>query len=158
MRDADRGHLINIISLAGLAAAPGVASYAASKHAAMAFTLGTLGDLRRMGNKTINVSAVCPDGIWSPMLFDKLDDPHDAASFSGKMLMPDDVARKVVSLLDRPKAVLAIPRWRGRFLRWADRHPDLAARLTPLIMRDALRRQAAFKRKVEAGKWPPKSH
>jgi hypothetical protein len=25
-------------------------------------------------------------------------------------------------------------------------------------MRDALRRQRAFKKKVESGKWPPKSH
>jgi hypothetical protein len=27
----------------------------------------------------------------------------------------------------------------------------------PLLMRDALRRQRAFKKKVESGKWPPKS-
>jgi NAD(P)-dependent dehydrogenase (short-subunit alcohol dehydrogenase family) len=155
MRAADRGHLINIISLAGLVAAPGVASYAASKHAAMAFTLGTLTDLRRMGIKTIQVSAVCPDGIWSPMIMDKLDDRHDAASFSGKMMMPDEVAAEVEKLLDRPKAVLTIPRWRGHFVRWVDRHPDLAARLAPFVMRDAERRQRRFKRRVEAGKWPP---
>ncbi len=156
MRAADRGHLINIVSLAGLVAAPGVASYAASKHAAMAFTLGTLTDLRRMGNKTINVSAVCPDGIWSPMIMDKVDDVHDAASFSGKMLMPDQVAAKVEKLLDRPRAVLTIPRWRGRFVRWADSHPNLAARFAPLLMRDAVKRQQRFKRKLESGKWPPK--
>jgi hypothetical protein len=27
--------------------------------------------------------------------------------------------------------------------------------MTKLFMRDALRRQGAFKKKVEAGKWPP---
>ena len=155
MREAGRGHLINIISLAGLIAPFGVASYGASKHAAIAFTLGTLADLRRNGITAIQVSAVCPDGVWSPMIMDKLDDPDDAASFSGKMLMPDDVAARVEKLLDRPKAVLTIPRWRGRLVRWLDRHPDLAARLAPFLMRDALRRQARFKRKVEAGKWPP---
>jgi NAD(P)-dependent dehydrogenase (short-subunit alcohol dehydrogenase family) len=155
MRAAGRGHLINIISLAGLIAPPGVASYAASKHAAIAFTLGTLSDLRRNGIKEIEVSAVCPDGVWSPMIMDKLDDPNDAPSFSGKMLMPDQVAAKVERLLDRPTAVLTIPRWRGRFVRWLDRHPNLSARLTPFVMRDALRRQAKFKKRVEAGKWPP---
>ncbi|MGZ5340809.1 MAG: SDR family oxidoreductase [Solirubrobacterales bacterium] len=155
MRAAGRGHLINVISMAGLVAAPGVASYGASKHAAIAFTLGTLADLRRNGIKEIEISAVCPDGVWSPMIMDKLDDPDDAVSFSGKMLMPDQVAAKVEKLLDRPKAVLTIPRWRGRFVRWIDRHPDLAARLTPWVMRDALRRQARFKKRVEAGKWPP---
>jgi NAD(P)-dependent dehydrogenase (short-subunit alcohol dehydrogenase family) len=155
MRGPGRGHLINVISLAGLVAAPGVASYAASKHAAIAFTLGTLTDLRRNGIKEINVSAVCPDGVWTPMIMDKLDDVNDAVSFSGKMLMPEEVAAKVEKLLDRPKAVLTIPRWRGWFVRWADRHADLAARLAPLLQRDAEARQRRFKRKVEAGKWPP---
>ena len=30
--------------------------------------------------------AVCPDGIWTPMLEDKLDDPDAAGSFSGRLL------------------------------------------------------------------------
>lgn len=156
MRETGRGHVINVVSLAGLAAAPGVASYAASKHAAIAFTLGTLADLRRSGIDGINVSAVCPDGVWTPMITDKLDDPDDALSFSGVMLMPDQVAERIEGLLDKPRAVVAIPRWRGAFTRFFDRHPDLAVRLTPLLMRDARRRQARFKKKVQAGKWPPK--
>jgi NAD(P)-dependent dehydrogenase (short-subunit alcohol dehydrogenase family) len=156
MRESGRGHVINVVSLAGLAAAPGVVSYAASKHAAIAFTLGTLADLRRSGIAGIHVSAVCPDGVWTPMIIDKLDDPHDALSFSGVMLMPDQVAERIEGLLEKPKAVIAIPRWRGAFTRFFDRHPDLAVRLTPLLMRDARRRQARFKKKVEAGKWPPK--
>ena len=38
------------------------------------------------------------------------------------------------------------------------RRPRLAVGLTPLLMRDALRRQRSFKRKVEAGKWPPSEY
>ena len=91
------------------------------------------------------------------MINDKLDDPNDALSFSGVMLMPEQVAERVEGLLDKPKPVLTIPRWRGRFARFFDRHPQLSLRLTPLLMRDALRRQRAFKKKVESGKWPPKS-
>jgi NAD(P)-dependent dehydrogenase (short-subunit alcohol dehydrogenase family) len=155
MRERGRGHVINVVSLAGLAAAPGIVSYAASKHAAIAFTLGTLADLRRAGIKGIHLSAVCPDGVWTPMITDRLDDPHDALSYSGVMLMPDQVAERIEGLLDKPRALLAIPRWRGAFTRFFDRHPDLAVRLTPLLMRDARRRQRAFKRKVESGKWPP---
>ena len=51
--------------------------------------------------KGIDVSAVCPDGIWSPMLEDKLDDPDAAASFSGTMLTPEQVAERIDGLLDR---------------------------------------------------------
>jgi short-subunit dehydrogenase len=155
MRPAGRGHVINVVSLAGLAAAPGIGGYAASKHAAIAFGLSTLADLRHAGFKDIHISAVCPDGVWTPMIQDKLDDPNDALSFSGKMLMPDEVAARVERLLDKPKPVLTIPAWRGRFVRFFDSHPAMAVRLTPLLMRDALRRQARFRKKVAKGEWPP---
>jgi NAD(P)-dependent dehydrogenase (short-subunit alcohol dehydrogenase family) len=156
MRPAGRGHVINLISLAGLAAAPGIVGYSASKHAAIAFSLGTAADLRRSGLSGIHISCVCPDGVWTPMINDKLDDPNDALSFSGVMLMPEQVAERVEGLLDKPRLVLTIPSWRGRFVRFFDSHPALTARLTPLLMRDALRRQRSFKKKVESGKWPPK--
>jgi NAD(P)-dependent dehydrogenase (short-subunit alcohol dehydrogenase family) len=155
MRPSGRGRIINIISLAGLAAATGIVGYSASKHAAIAFSLGIAADLRRAGLGGITISCVCPDGVWTPMINDKLDDPNDALSFSGVMLMPEQVAEHVEGLIDKPKPVLTIPRWRGRFARFFDRHPGLSLRLTPLLMRDALRRQRAFKKKVESGKWPP---
>ncbi len=156
MRPSGRGHIINVISLAGLAAATGIVGYSASKHAAIAFSLGTAADLRRAGLTGIHISCVCPDGVWTPMINDKLEDPNDALSFSGVMMMPEQVAERVERLLDKPKPVLAIPSWRGQFARFFDRHPKLSLRLTPLLMRDALRRQRAFKKKVESGKWPPK--
>jgi short-subunit dehydrogenase len=155
MRATGRGHVINVISLAGLAAAPGLGGYAASKHAAIAFSLSTLADLRNAGIKDIHISTVCPDGVWTPMIQDKVDDPNDALSFSGKMLMPDEVAERVERLLEKPKPVVTIPGWRGRFVRFFDRHPAMAVRLTPLLMRDALRRQARFRKKVAKGEWPP---
>jgi NAD(P)-dependent dehydrogenase (short-subunit alcohol dehydrogenase family) len=159
MRQSGRGSIINLVSLAGLAAATGITGYSASKHAAIAFSLGTAADLRRDGLGGIHISCVCPDGVWTPMIEDKLDDPNDALSFSGVMLMPEEVAERAVELIDKPKPVLAIPAWRGQFARFFDRHPKLSLRLTPLLMRDALRRQRAFKKKVESGKWPPpKSH
>jgi NAD(P)-dependent dehydrogenase (short-subunit alcohol dehydrogenase family) len=149
MREAGRGHVVNVVSLAGLVAAPGEVAYAASKHAAIAFSIGALSDLRRAGIRGIDVSAICPDGIWSPMLEDKLDDPEAAASFSGVMLTPEKVADRVGGLIDRPRPVVTIPRWRGVFVRFFDAFPGLAIRLVPLVMKDARRRQRAFKRKLE---------
>jgi NAD(P)-dependent dehydrogenase (short-subunit alcohol dehydrogenase family) len=148
------GHVINVISLAGLIAAPGEVNYSASKHAAIAFTLGTLLDLRRAGIKGIHLSAVCPDGIWTPMLADKLDDPDAAGSFSGTLLTAEQVAPRIAALLDRPRPVLTIPRWRGAVLRIFDAFPSLALRLTPWLMRDAQRRQRRYKKRIESGRWP----
>jgi NAD(P)-dependent dehydrogenase (short-subunit alcohol dehydrogenase family) len=156
MRAGGRGHIINLISLAGLAAATGIVAYSASKHAAIAFSLGLAADLRRDGFAGIQISCVCPDGVWTPMIMDKLDDPNDALSFSGVMLMPEQVAEHIEGLLDKPQPVLTIPRWRGQFARFFDRHPKLSLRLTPMLMRDARRRQRAFQKKVQSGKWPPK--
>lgn len=151
---AGSGHVINLISLAGIVAAPGEVAYSASKHAAMAFTLGTLFDLRRAGHRGIELSAVCPDGIWTPMLEDKLDDPDAAGSFSGHLLTAERVARDVGKLSERPRPVLVIPRWRGPLLRTFDLFPRLGLRLIPLVMWDARRRQRRYKRLIEAGRWP----
>jgi NAD(P)-dependent dehydrogenase (short-subunit alcohol dehydrogenase family) len=154
MRAANRGHVVNVVSLAGIVAAPGEVAYSASKHAAMAFTLGTLFDLRRAGHKGIALSAVCPDGIWTPMLEDKLDDPDAAPSFSGRLLTAEEVAKEVGKLTERPRPILIVPRWRGPALRFYDIFPRLGLRLLPLVIWDARRRQRRYKKLIEAGKWP----
>jgi len=154
MLSAGHGHVINIISLAGLIAAPGEVSYSASKHAAMAFTLGTLFDLRRAGIKGIELSALCPDGIWTPMLEEELDNPDVAASFGGKLLTPERVAREVGKLTEHPRPLVVIPRWRGWLVRIFDAFPRLTVRLLPLLMRDALRKQKRYKKLIESGRWP----
>jgi NAD(P)-dependent dehydrogenase (short-subunit alcohol dehydrogenase family) len=154
MLPAGRGHVINVVSLAGIVAAPGEVAYSASKHAAMAFTLGTLFDLRRAGVRGVQVSAVCPDGVWTPMLEGRLDDPDAAGSFSGRLLTAEQVAVEVGRLTERPRPILVLPRWRGPLLRLFDLSPRLALRLLPLVMRDARRKQRRYKRLIETGKWP----
>jgi NAD(P)-dependent dehydrogenase (short-subunit alcohol dehydrogenase family) len=154
MRPAGRGHVINVVSLAGLVAAPGEALYSASKHAAMAFSIGTLADLRRSGIKGIHVSALCPDGIWTPMIAGRLDDPDAALSFSGHLMRPEEVAQRIGPLLDRPRAVVTVPRRRGAFVRFVDLFPGLAARLVPALMAGARRRQRRWKQRIESGDTP----
>jgi NAD(P)-dependent dehydrogenase (short-subunit alcohol dehydrogenase family) len=156
MVSAGRGQVINVISLAGIVAAPGEVAYSASKHAAMAFTLGTLFDLRRAGHRGIDVCAVCPDGIWTPMIEGKLDDPDAAGSFSGQLLTPAEVAVEIGRLTERPRPIVVLPRWRGPLLRGFDLFPRLAIRLLPVVMWDARRRQRRYKRLIESGAWPKK--
>jgi NAD(P)-dependent dehydrogenase (short-subunit alcohol dehydrogenase family) len=148
MRPADRGHVINVVSLAGIVAAPGETLYSASKHAAMAFTVGTLFDLRRAGVKGVHLTAVCPDGIWTPMLYDKADDPDAWASWSGVMLKPADVAERAVALLDKPRPVLIVPRRRGVAIRLFDVFPRAGILLQPLVVRDALRKQRRWRKRA----------
>lgn len=152
LRPRGRGHVVNVVSLAGLVAAPGETVYSATKHAALAYTIGTGIDLRRYGSKRVHVSAVCPDGIWTPMLEDKLDDPEAALSWSGTLLTAERVAEVVGELLRRPRPVVSVPRWRGGVVRLYAAFPRLATRLEPLVMADARRRQRAFAARHRAGR------
>jgi NADP-dependent 3-hydroxy acid dehydrogenase YdfG len=155
MRAAGAGHVVNIVSVGGIIAAPGEAVYGASKHAAIAFSIGTLVDLRRAGVRGIHISCLCPDGIWTPMLHDKLDDPDAAGSFVGTLLLPEQVAERVGWLLDHPRPVTVIPRFRGPLLRVLDAFPRLlVAGAGPLLAAGRLK-QRRYKRKVQRGRWPP---
>ncbi|GAA3793902.1 SDR family oxidoreductase [Streptomyces chiangmaiensis] len=149
------GHIVNVISLAGLTAVPGEAVYAASKHAAIGFSLSTLADLRLAGIKDIDISCVCPDGIWTPMLHDKLDDPAAALSFSGKLLMPEEVVDAVRKVLDRPRPVTAVPGWRGLQARVADALPSFGLRAVPLAVAQGRRLQRKMLAKRPSVRRPP---
>jgi NAD(P)-dependent dehydrogenase (short-subunit alcohol dehydrogenase family) len=149
MRGGGGGHVVNIVSLAGLTAVPGEAVYAASKHAAIGFSLSTLADLRLAGVRDVHISCVCPDGIWTPMLHDRLDDAASALSFSGRLLQPEEVVGVVADVLDRPRPVTTVPRWRGLQARLADAVPGLGVRAAPLAValgRRTQRRMRAARR------------
>ncbi len=146
MRDSGEGvgHVVNIVSLAGLTAVPGEAVYAASKHAAIGFSLSTLTDLRLAGIDGIDISCVCPDGIWTPMLHDKLEDPQSALSFSGKLLQTSEVIAAVAHVLDHPKPVTTLPKWRGGLVRFGDTFPRVALKLAPQVFEQGRKAQRKF--------------
>lgn len=141
MRAGGGGHVVNVVSLAGLTAVAGEAVYAASKHAAIGFSLSTMADLKVAGVEDVRISCVCPDGIWTPMLHDRLDDPGSALSFSGKLLRPEEVVAAVRDVLDRPRLVTAVPGWRGLLARLADAVPALGLGTVPLVVAQGRRKQ-----------------
>ena len=127
MRPRRRGHIINVVSRAGLAAAPGESVNAASKHAALAFSVGTQADLRAAGERGVHISCLCPDGSWTPMV------PTDA------------VAARLVELIAQPRPVVALPRWRGLPVRVLDAFPRASVAMAKLVLatgRSGQRRQA----------------
>ncbi|HLT10588.1 MAG TPA: SDR family NAD(P)-dependent oxidoreductase [Micromonosporaceae bacterium] len=150
MRRRGTGHIINVVSLAGLVAVPGEAVYSASKHATIAFSLATLADLRMAGCRGIHISCLCPDGIWTPMLHDLRYDPGAAASFSGPLLSPQQVAQRVVRLAAEPRPVVSLPRWRGAQARLFDAFPRLSVPMAGLVLAVGRARQRRQARRVAA--------
>lgn len=148
MNEVGSGHIVNIVSLAGLSAVPGEAVYSATKHAVMGLSVSTMLDLRIAGLRKVHISCICPDGMWTPMLFDKLDDPGASMSFSGVLLQPSEVAEAVVKVVGRPKPVTPVPAWRGLMARTFALSPGLTLLGGPLVVKGATRAQRKLRRKL----------
>ena len=103
LRESDQAAIINISSNVGLVGAAGMAAYATSKGAVTNLTRAMALDHAAEG---INVNAVCPAGVDTPMLWSghgerALDDVM-AANLTeipqGRLGQPDDIANLVLFL------------------------------------------------------------
>lgn len=88
------GHIVVIGSITGRTASPGGTCYAATKHAAMAFTECLMLELRESG---VKVSIVNPGSVATTF---------SERSDASWMLAADDVANAVAAVLDTPPTVL----------------------------------------------------
>jgi short-subunit dehydrogenase len=140
-RSGGRGHLINIASLSSLVPAPGLAPYAATKHAVLGYSLSLAGELRRAG-RPIEVSTICPDAIETDMVRGVAG--HDDANLlfsSSALLDPADVADEVAALLDRPRLVKVIPAARGAMANLFRPFPAVGLKLLEQFHRIGARRR-----------------
>jgi NAD(P)-dependent dehydrogenase (short-subunit alcohol dehydrogenase family) len=134
-------HIINLASLSSLLPVPGLAVYAATKHAVLGFTGSLQGDLMAAGIP-ITVHALCPDGADTQMLREHDDEPEAAIVWSGpRLLTTAEVADHAVALLDSKRLVRVIPRWRG----WGARLTAMSGR-AGLVNSGLLRRYGEWRR------------
>jgi len=128
------GHLINLGSMSAFGPVPGLAVYGATKHAVVAFGESLQGDLDEAGIP-IRVHAVCPDGVDTGMVSERVGDDDSAIIFSSgkKLLDPGEVAERVVELLDSNKLLLTIPRARVPLLRLTGWFPRFGLKAAALF-------------------------
>ena len=151
MRDHGGGHVVTIASLAAWVPVPGEAVYAATKAGVLSFTLGLQAELTAAEVRDVRLTAICPDGMLTPMLTDVLDDDALALSFSAPRLVdPVEVADRVVAVLARPRLVSSVPRWRGAQVRLMSGVPDLVLRAAPIFTRTGLRHLAKVRAQASA--------
>ena len=137
------GQILNVGSLASWTAVPGEAVYAATKAAVLSFTVGIATELR---GSNITFSVLCPDGIWSPMLHDRLNDPTAAMSFTGtRLLSAEEVAEAGMKLLDSGRIVASVPPNRGAQARVFGTFPTLALKGAGLFEKLGRRNQKKFR-------------
>lgn len=102
MRTAGSGSVVNVASSAGRMGVPGLAAYAASKHAVLGLTKSAALEVARQG---IRVNAVCPGSVRTPMLRRFLG--HDEEMLArlgrrapmGRLGEPEEIAEAIVWLL-----------------------------------------------------------
>ena len=149
MRTRGRGHILNVGSLASWIAPMGEAVYAASKFGVRAFTVALAAELHGTG---VQVSLLCPDGIDSPMLAGRENDPHAAMSFTAsRLLTPAEVARAGLRLVDHPQIMATVPAFRGLAVRLLSTMPAANVLLTRLLAAQGRRAQAKLARSRNGG-------
>lgn len=99
MLERQRGTVVNVASLAGRNGFVGGTAYAASKHAVLGFSRSLMLETRKQG---IRVIAICPGSVATGMLENQPLLRADA----DKILMPEDVARMIVTSLELPLRAL----------------------------------------------------
>ncbi|HET9075087.1 MAG TPA: SDR family oxidoreductase [Solirubrobacteraceae bacterium] len=102
------GHLVNIASTAGKYGAPGGATYAATKHAVVGLSEAIR---QEVAGTRIGVSIVMPLVVNT--------DLGSGLSSHGalKVLQPEDVARAIVTAIERNRVDVYVPEWIGIVLR-----------------------------------------
>jgi NADP-dependent 3-hydroxy acid dehydrogenase YdfG len=123
MRQRGRGHIINVASAAGFAAAPGINAYGTAKAAVIALSEMLRAELVDAG---VQVSVLCPAFVKT-RLTETMRAPDGSYQkrverwMQNSGVSADDVAEAVCRAVDRPKFMLLThkeTRWAWRLKRW----------------------------------------
>lgn len=143
MRAQGSGHIINVASFAGFAAAPGINAYGTAKAAVIAMSEMLRAELADAG---VKVSALCPAFVKT-RLTETMRAPDDSYQrrverwMQNSGVSPDDVAEVVVRAVQRPRFLLLThgnTRWVWRLKRW---FPERYFRMLMRGVRRAEKRQ-----------------
>ncbi|MFC4356206.1 SDR family NAD(P)-dependent oxidoreductase [Chryseomicrobium palamuruense] len=104
------GHLVFIGSLAGKMATPKASVYAATKHALDGYVQGLRMELQ---DSSVQISIIHPGPIDTPFI-DKADTTGNYKKALGSHLLSiEEVAEKVLDVLEKPKGEVLIPGYLG---------------------------------------------
>ena len=119
------GHIVNVASLAGLIAAPGLGPYAATKGAIVSLTAALRAEAEGFG---VRASVVCPGFVDTAIYQNAIGVRLDQTDLLGKLGLPlipaRDAAMAILRGLERNQAVIVFPGsartlWRlTRFTPW----------------------------------------
>lgn len=123
--ERQRGHIINVASMAAFAPAPDLASYCATKHAVRAYTHSCALDHR---HEPIHWTLACPSAVETPMLDKMRKRRAGVVVFTEKPMAPETFARAVIDAIREPRHEVLVPNMRGKLIRFIGLFPGLLIR------------------------------
>ena len=136
------GHIVNTASMAGLLAAPGSASYTASKHAVVAISKVLRVEGERHG---VQASVLCPGAIRTPILTGGKYGRMTKTGISDEQLLkfwepfrpmaPEKFAERVLRAVSRGDAIIVVPAWWKAFWYLERLSPALSTQFAKVSLR-----------------------
>ena len=115
------GHFVTICSMTAFLPFPGIASYAAAKHALRAFHHAVALEERA---RPINFTIIHPTSTETPMLDKEAEDDDMALAFAGASMSPANVAVIIMKAIKSKSVEVCIPAERGRIVRKVGVNPQ----------------------------------
>jgi len=117
-----RGHFVTVCSMTAFLPFPGLASYAASKHALRAFHHALALEQR---NEPLNFTIIHPTSTETPMLEQEAASDEAPLCFSSPSVTADFVAEVVLDAMHRRKIEVFMPPKRARTVRMVGTNPRM---------------------------------
>lgn len=96
-----KGHIVNVASMAGKFAVPGLAVYSGTKHAVVGFSSAVRDEISGSG---VSISTVMPNVVNTELT-------SGLPTRGTGMLTPEKVAAAIVASVDNRREEIAVPRW-----------------------------------------------
>lgn len=136
-----RGDVLNIVSLSALGPTPGLATYGASKAAALSYSQALDIELASV-RRPVRVRALNPDVVDTEMVRSVADRASSALLFSGpRLLSIDEVVAAAMALLGSGRSMRTMPVGRALLQRTSALLPTISRVATPLVVRAGERRR-----------------
>jgi NAD(P)-dependent dehydrogenase (short-subunit alcohol dehydrogenase family) len=139
------GHLVTVCSMTAFLPFPGIATYAAGKHALRAFHHALSIELR---DSPLDFTIVHPTSVETPMLEQEARDDAVAMAFARPPVTPGFVAKVVLDAMDKRAIEVFMPPERARFVRLVGTDPKALRKLVVDSQNDGRNRQLARRRRL----------
>lgn len=141
MKERRRGDIVTIVSMGGILALPGSASYAASKFGLRGFQTSIRSELAPYG---VRVMGVFPSGVDTPMLRYEATHGGSPLNFVGKAKTVQDIGDAVEKALRTGKLETYVPYGDSLTTRVVGSIPWSVEKVVPLFTRSGEKGRAAF--------------